>query len=88
MPDYILNALFVLVGLMLMRQVAALLRHVSRPVPQFFLNAVMGLCLLLTANTVGSLFGVGLGLNAVTLPIAAGLGAPGVALLWALRYFI
>ncbi len=87
-PDYVLNALFVLVGLLLTRQLLFLLRRCRHPVPRFLLHAVMGLCLLLTANTLGGLFGLGLGLNAVTLPVSAGLGAPGVALLWALRYFI
>lgn len=88
MPDYILNALFVTVGLALLLRLISLTRRIAHPVPVFFINAVMGLCLLLTANKIGSLFGLGLGLNAVTLPVSAGLGAPGVVLLWALRYLL
>lgn len=88
MPDYIINAMFVLIGLMLLRQLIVLLPHARHPVPRFLINAVMGLSVLLIGNTVGALFGMGLGLNAVTVPVSAGLGVPGVALLWALRYWI
>ena len=47
----------------------------------------MGLCALLMTNTLGTPFSLSLGLNALTLPAAAGLGIPGVAMLWILRYF-
>lgn len=87
-PDYILNALFILFGLMLLRQLIFFLRRRPHPVPRFLLNALLGLCVLLMANTVGGLFGMGLGLNALTLPAAAALGAPGVALMWALCYLL
>lgn len=87
MPDYILRALFVFTGLLLIRQLIGLLPR-ARFVPRALLHAVMGLAGLLIGNTVGALFGLGLGLNAVTLPISAGLGLPGVAALWALRYLL
>ena len=88
MPEYLVRALFVFTGLLLQRQLLVLLPHASRPGVRLLLNAVLGLSALLTANTVGSLFGVGLGLNAVTVPAAAGLGLPGVASMWILRYLL
>lgn len=88
MPDYIAKALFVVIGLMLQRQLILLLPHAAHPAARFLVNAVIGLSALLTANMVGSLFGVGIGLNAVTIPVSAGLGIPGVALLWIIRYLL
>ena len=88
MPDYVLRALFVLSGLMLLYLLTSLLRRTRRPAVRALLHAVMGLVSLLTANTVGALFGVKLGLNAMTLPVCAALGVPGTALLWALRCFL
>ena len=88
MPAFILKALFVLTGLMLMYELAVVSPHVRRPALRCAVHGVMGLCLLLIANTVGAVFGVGIGLNAMTLPVAAGLGAPGVVLLWAVRYLL
>ena len=88
MPDYLAKALFVVLGLMLQRQLILLLPHAARPAARFFVNAVIGLAGLLTANMVGGLFGVSVGLNAFTLPAAALLGLPGVALLWILRYLL
>ena len=85
MPAYLLQALFIFVGLLLMRVLFPLLPRVGF-VPRLLIHAVTGLAGLLMANEVGALFGLGLGLNALTLPISAGLGLPGVALLWALRY--
>ena len=88
MPDYLSKALFVVIGLLLQRQLIVLLPHAAHPAARFLVNAVLGLCALLTANTVGSLFGAGIGLNAVTIPLSAGLGIPGVALLWIIRYLL
>ena len=88
MPDYIAKALFVVLGLMLQRRLLALAPHAVRAGTRLLLNAALGLCALLTANMIGSLFGVGLGLNALTLPVSAGLGIPGVALLWVVRYLL
>ena len=88
MPDYLIKALFVVIGLLLQRQLFALLPHARRTAARFFVNAVIGLSALLTANMIGSPFGMGVGLNAVTLPVSAGLGLPGVALLWIFRYLI
>ena len=87
MPTYILRALFVLTGLMLLHVLTAILRRARRPAVRALLHAVMGLAALLMSNTVGDLFGARLGLNALTLPVCAALGAPGTALLWALRCF-
>ncbi|MCD8116809.1 MAG: pro-sigmaK processing inhibitor BofA family protein [Oscillospiraceae bacterium] len=88
MPDYILNALFVTCGLMLLVRLAELIRRAARPLLRLGLHGLAGLILLLMGNTVGSLFGLGLGLNGLTISISAILGAPGVALLWALRYIL
>lgn len=87
MPDYLIKALFVFTGLLLIRQLITLLPR-ARFTARLLLHAVMGLAGLLMANTVGGLFGLRLGLNAATLPVAAGLGLPGVAALWALRYLL
>ena len=88
MPDYMLKALFTLVGLLLLWELFALLRRLKRRSARFAVNSLAGLCTLLLSNTVGTLFGMGIGLNALTLPVCAGLGLPGVALLWALRYIL
>jgi len=87
MPDFVMNALFVFTGLMLIYELMSLLPAAAPPL-RAVLHAVSGLCALLTANVLGSLFGLGLGLNALTLPVSAALGVPGVGLLWALRYFL
>lgn len=88
MPDYFWRALFVLTGLMLLYLMTSILRRTRHPAVRALLHAVMGLASLLTGNTVGGLFGAGLGLNALTLPVCAALGVPGTALLWALRCFL
>lgn len=87
MPDYLIKALFVFTGLLLTEQLVTLLPR-ARFAVRLLLHAVMGLTGLLMANTVGGLFGLQLGLNAVTLPVAAGLGLPGVAALWTMRYLL
>ena len=88
MPVYVMRALFVLTGLMLLRQLYAILRRTRPSAVRALLHAVMGLAALLMSNTVGALFGAQLGLNALTLPVCAALGVPGTALLWALRCFL
>lgn len=88
MPDYILKALFVVTGLLLLRQAWGLLRGTGNPLGRAGLHAVMGLAGLLTANALGSAFGLGLGLNGLTLPVSAALGVPGVGLLWAVQYLL
>lgn len=88
MPDYITNALFVLTGLLLLGQLFSLMPHIRRVWLRALMSGISGLTALLLGNTVGALFGLNLGLNALTLPVSAGLGIPGVALLWALRYLV
>lgn len=88
MPAYVWKALFVFVGAVLIWELARLLPAAGRPAPRALLQAVMGLVCLLTGNALGAPFGLGLGLNALTLPVSAGLGAPGVVLMWALRYLL
>ena len=88
MPDYVLQALFVVTGLLLLRQVWGLLRGTKNPLGRAGLHAVMGLAGLLTANGVGAAFGLGLGLNGLTVPVSAALGVPGVGLLWAVQYLL
>lgn len=88
LPDYVLNALFVITGLMLLKQLYALLTVAQRRGTRAVLHAVGGLAALFTANTLGSLAGVGIGLNELTLPVSAVLGVPGVALLWGVKYLL
>jgi len=88
MPDYMINALFVLTGLLLLGQLFSLLPHIRSLWARALLHASAGIAALLLGNTLGSLFGFSVGLNALTLPVAAGLGAPGAAILWFLRYFV
>lgn len=88
MPDYVLRALFVLSGLMLLCLLTSILRRTRHPALRALLHAVMGTASLLMSNTAGALFGAELGLNALTLPVCAALGVPGTALLWALRCFL
>jgi len=88
MPDYVLNALFMVTGLGLLRILAEILPYARHPLGRFSIHGTAGLAMLLMANTVGGLFGAGLGLNAITVPVSAGMGIPGVALMWFLRYFV
>ena len=88
MPDYVCRALFVLTGLMLVYLLTTILVRTRHAAVRALLHAVMGIASLLTANTVGGLFGAKIGLNALTLPVCAALGVPGTALLWALRCFL
>ena len=88
MPDYMIKALFVLTGLLLLAQIISLLPRVRSLWARALLHAPAGIAALLLGNTLGSLFGLSIGLNALTLPIAAGLGVPGAVLLWFLRYFV
>ncbi len=88
MPGYLIDALFLLTGLMLLQVLAGLLPHVSHPAGRALLHAVMGLAALLMGNVAGRPFGLGIGLNTLTIPVCAGLGLPGTALLWALRYIL
>jgi pro-sigmaK processing inhibitor BofA len=88
MPDYIVKALFVVTGLGLQQMLWKLYRRSAVPAGRWLCQGVSGLCGLLVANMVGSAFGLGLGLNALTVPVSAVLGPSGVALLWALKYFL
>ena len=87
-PDYVIKTLFVGTGLLTLRLVWGLMRRTEDWLPRAGLHALMGLTALLTANCVGALFGVGVGLNRLTLPVSALLGVPGVGLLWAVRYLL
>ena len=88
MPDYAINAFFVFTGLVLLVQLFSLLPHTHRLWVRALMGSLAGLVALLIGNTIGGLFGLKLGLNAITIPASAGLGVPGVALLWALRYLV
>ena len=85
---HIFQGMFMTVGCALLWRLFWLLRHTERVGVRAGLHAVMGLAALLMGNAVGSLFGMGLGLNGFTLPVSAALGVPGVALMWAVRYLI
>ncbi|MCD7844962.1 MAG: pro-sigmaK processing inhibitor BofA family protein [Oscillospiraceae bacterium] len=88
MPSCVLDALFITCGLMLLGKLSDLMRRAARPLLRLGLHGLTGLVLLLMGNTVGRLFGLGLGLNGLTLAVSAALGGPGVALLWAVRYIL
>jgi pro-sigmaK processing inhibitor BofA len=88
MPDYVVKALFVTVGLILLIQLGRLQARKLSCAGRCFRSAGLGLTALLVGNMLGFLAGLGLGLNALTIPVAAGLGLPGLALLWALRYLL
>lgn len=51
-------------------------------------NAVVGVVLLFLFNLVGGFWGFHLPLNPVTAVVAGFLGLPGVALLFALKYWV
>ena len=88
MPDCFLNALFVVVGLMLIGRVWALAPHAKGWGARAALHAIAGLAALFTANMAGRLLGLGVGLNGLTLPVSAALGVPGVGLLWGIKYLL
>ena len=82
------KALFVGVGLLILWLACGLMKRADGWLPRAGLHAVMGLTALLAANCLGTLFGAGVGLNRLTLPVSALLGIPGVGLLWAVRYLL
>lgn len=88
MPEYFCKALFVVTGLGLILLAYDLVRRVKSWPGRACLHAMMGLAALFTANTLGELLGLGVGLNGLTLPVSAVLGVPGVGLLWAVKYFL
>jgi SigmaK-factor processing regulatory protein BofA. len=88
MPDYVLKALLVLTGLVLITVLLDIVRRPVRRAVRFAANAVMGLTALLITNALFSLMGQNLGLNWVTCGVSAVLGLPGVALLWGLKLLI
>ncbi len=88
MPDYIFKALFCFLGLFLLAQLGALLRRPMKGVFRFLLQGASGLAGLLTVNTLGSLAGLGLGVNLITCLVSGLLGLPGVGLLYGLRYLV
>lgn len=88
MPDFVLKAVFCFLGLFLLGQFAELGRQPMKGVFRFLLQGASGLAGLLTANTLGALAGLGLGVNALTCLVSVLLGLPGVGLLYGLRYLI
>ena len=88
MPEYVLKALFVVMGLVLIWRAYALAPQMKTWLSRGCLHAMAGLAALLAGNTAGSLLGLGVGLNGLTLPVSAVLGAPGVGLLWAVKYLL
>ena len=84
MPVYVLKALFVTTGLALIRRCAALSAETEKRPLRALLQAAAGLAALFAANMAG----LGVGLNGLTLPVAAVLGVPGVCLLWAVKYLL
>ena len=87
-PDYITKALFVGAGLLILWLAYQMMRSAKDWLSRAGLHAVMGLPALLTANCLGTLLGLGVGLNRLTLPVSAALGVPGVGLLWAVKYLL
>ena len=88
MPDCVLKALFVTAGLWLIRIALACARETKRLWAAWALNALAGLAALLTANALGALKGLGVGLNGLTAAVSAALGPPGVGLLWGIKYLL
>ena len=88
MPGFLIDALFLLTGFMLLCVLSKLLPHAAHTAARALLHAGMGLAALLMGNVAGRPFGLGIGLNTLTIPVCAGLGLPGTALLWALRYLL
>ena len=88
MPEYVLKALFVVMGLMLIKRAYDLAPHGKTWFSRGCLHAAAGLAALFTANAAGSLLDLGVGLNMLTLPVSAALGVPGVGLLWAVKYLL
>ena len=86
--EHIYKGLFMTVGCALVWQLLWLLRHTQRKGARAALHGLLGLAALLMGNTLGTLNGVGLGLNWFTVPVSAILGAPGVALMWTVRYLL
>lgn len=87
-PDYVLQALFVGLGALVLWLAHGMMQKTEGWLPRAGLHAVMGLTALLCANCVGTLSGLEVGLNRLTLPVSALLGVPGVGLLWTVRYLL
>ena len=87
-PEPFLKALFVTVGLLSVKLLYDLVGQVRSWPGRAALHALAGIALLLTANALGAMGGLGVGLNRLTVPVSAVLGAPGVGLLWAVKYLL
>ncbi len=87
-PAPVLKALFVTAGLGVVKLSYGLVGQVKSRPGRAALHALAGVTLLLTANALGAPVGLGVGLNRLTLPVSAVLGAPGVGLLWAVKYLL
>ena len=88
MPDYLLKALFALTGFLLLYALYSILPQARHPALRALLHGTAGLTSLLLGNALGAPFGLGLGLNVLTIPASLVLGVPGTALLWTLRYLL
>lgn len=55
---------------------------------KLLINAVLGVVLLFLTNILGASFGIGIGVNAVTVLIAGFFGIPGVLFLLVFKYFL
>ena len=87
-PDNVLKALCAAVGLAFIWRALALAGQVKSGKSRAALHAASGLAALFTADLVGELAGLGVGLNALTLSLSAVLGVPGAALAWAVKYLL
>ena len=87
-PDNLLKALCAGVGLLLIGLAWSLAEQVKGGRARTALHAVSGLAALFTGDLLGTLAGLGVGLNALTLAASAILGVPGVGLLWAIKYLL
>lgn len=71
--------------------VVLVLRLLSAPIRLAFkllINALVGFAVLLVVNFAGGMVGLSLGINWLNALIVGVLGAPGVALLLLLKYFL
>lgn len=75
-------------GVILLYAFARLLVLPLKLTLQLIGNAVVGVVLLLLFNLVGGFWGLHLPLNPITAVVAGFLGAPGVLLLFLLKYWV
>lgn len=74
-------------GLLLVLLVAKLLAKPLKVIFKLLINTLFGGIALILINTIGGMWGFGIGVNVITAAVTGILGIPGIVLLYVLKFF-